>query len=62
MLVARLLLVLTAALGLAAVLLFFLTGNRGYLRILSRAFLGILILLALLGIGVLTGRLLGVAL
>lgn len=62
MLVARLLLGLVAALALAALLMFFLTGNRAYLRPLSRALLGALILLALLGIGMVAGRLLGVIL
>lgn len=62
MLIARLILVLGGVLGIAAGLLFLLTGNRAYLRVTSRVLLTALLLLVLVAIGRVAGRLLGILL
>lgn len=62
MLIARLLLALALCFGAAAVALYLMTGNRVYLRFLWRAVLGALALAAVLLIGLILGRFVGVLL
>ena len=62
MLIARLLLAVGGVVAIAALILYLATGNRAYLRIISRALLVGLVLLLVLGIGLLVGRLFGILL
>ncbi|MEO5365470.1 MAG: hypothetical protein H7831_03800 [Magnetococcus sp. WYHC-3] len=62
MLVIRLLLALGAAVSVGALVLFLVTGNRDYLRLLSRTLLAGLFLALVAGVLLVAGRLLGMAL
>lgn len=62
MLIARLMLVVALCVGIAAVGLFFITGNRAYLRFLWRSSMVILLLGGILLLGMLLARMVGVLL